>query len=91
MFETTVCAVMAKAFWRQPSRLKTFADVQERGELYASICLHVKDHSKGTVIWAPGFRQDCSWLDVPVFDRNGELKHDRGVVDAPGLYVLGLP
>lgn len=44
-----------------------------------------------SVIWATGFRPDYSWLDVPVFDRWGELKHDRGVVDAPGLYVLGLP
>jgi putative flavoprotein involved in K+ transport len=45
----------------------------------------------GTVVWATGFRPDYSWLSVPVFDRKGALKHDRGVVDAPGLYVLGLP
>jgi putative flavoprotein involved in K+ transport len=44
-----------------------------------------------TVLWANGFRPDFSWLDMPVFDRKGELRHDRGVVDAPGLYVLGLP
>lgn len=44
-----------------------------------------------SVIWATGFRPDYSWLDAPVFDRRGELRHDRGVVDAPGLYVLGLP
>ena len=44
-----------------------------------------------TILWATGFRPDYSWLDVPVFDRRGSLKHDRGVVDAPGLYVLGLP
>lgn len=44
-----------------------------------------------TVIWATGFRPDYSWLHAPVFDRKGELNHDRGVVDAPGLYVLGLP
>ena len=44
-----------------------------------------------TVVWATGFRPDYSWLDLPVFDRKGALKHDRGVVDAPGLYVLGLP
>jgi putative flavoprotein involved in K+ transport len=43
------------------------------------------------VVWATGFRPDYSWLDVPVFDRKGALRHDRGVVDAPGLYVLGLP
>jgi putative flavoprotein involved in K+ transport len=44
-----------------------------------------------TVVWATGFKPDHSWLDLPVFDRKGALKHDRGVVDAPGLYVLGLP
>ena len=43
------------------------------------------------MIWATGFRPDYSWLHVPVFDRKGELRHDRGIVDAPGLYVLGLP
>jgi putative flavoprotein involved in K+ transport len=44
-----------------------------------------------TVVWATGFRPNYSWLHVPVFDRVGGLRHDRGVVDAPGLYVLGLP
>ncbi len=44
-----------------------------------------------TLIWATGFRPDYSWLRVPVLDRRGELKHAGGVVDAPGLYVLGLP
>ena len=43
------------------------------------------------MVWATGFRPDHSWLDVPVFDRKGALKHDRGIVDAPGLYLLGLP
>jgi len=44
-----------------------------------------------TIVWATGYRPDFRWLDVPVFDRRDELRHDRGVVDAPGLYVLGLP
>jgi len=43
------------------------------------------------VVWATGFRPDYSWLDLPVFDLRGQLRHDRGIVDAPGLYVLGLP
>jgi putative flavoprotein involved in K+ transport len=43
-----------------------------------------------TVIWATGFRPDYSWLDVPVLDRKGRLRHEGGVVTgAPGLYVLG--
>jgi putative flavoprotein involved in K+ transport len=43
-----------------------------------------------TVIWATGFRPDFSWLDVPVLDRKGLIRHDGGVVCSPGLYVMGL-
>jgi putative flavoprotein involved in K+ transport len=44
-----------------------------------------------TVIWATGYRPDYSWLDVPVLDRKGRIRHDGGVAAAPGLYVMGLP
>jgi putative flavoprotein involved in K+ transport len=45
-----------------------------------------------TIVWATGFRPDYSWLDVPVLDPKGNLRHDGGVVtEAPGLYVMGLP
>ena len=44
-----------------------------------------------TIVWATGFRPDYRWLDVPVLDEKGQLRHDGGVVDAPGLYVIGLP
>ena len=44
-----------------------------------------------SILWATGFRPDYSWLDVPVLDHKGRLRHDGGVVDAPGLYALGLP
>jgi putative flavoprotein involved in K+ transport len=44
-----------------------------------------------TVIWATGYRPDYSWLDVPVLDRKGRITHDGGVVEAPGMYVMGLP
>jgi putative flavoprotein involved in K+ transport len=45
-----------------------------------------------TIIWATGFRPDYRWLDVPVLDAKGQLRHDGGVVvDSPGLYALGLP
>jgi putative flavoprotein involved in K+ transport len=45
----------------------------------------------GAVVWATGFRPDYSWLDVPVLDEKGRLRHVGGVVDSPGLYALGLP
>ena len=44
-----------------------------------------------TVIWATGYKPDYSWLEVPVLDGKGRLRHDGGVVDAPGLYAMGLP
>jgi putative flavoprotein involved in K+ transport len=45
-----------------------------------------------TVLWATGFRPDHSWLDIPVLDRVGRIRHDGGVVTgAPGLYLLGMP
>ena len=43
-----------------------------------------------TVIWATGFRPDYSWLDVPVFDRKGRIRHDGGIVEAPGMYLMGI-
>ena len=44
-----------------------------------------------TVIWATGFRPDYSWLDVEVLDGKGMIRHDGGVVDRPGMYVIGSP
>jgi putative flavoprotein involved in K+ transport len=44
-----------------------------------------------TIVWATGFRPDYSWLAVPVLDEKGFLRHDGGLVESPGMYVLGLP
>jgi putative flavoprotein involved in K+ transport len=44
-----------------------------------------------SIVWATGFRPDYSWLGVPVVDGKGQLRHDGGVVAAPGLYAIGLP
>ena len=43
-----------------------------------------------TIIWATGYRPDVSWLDVPVLDRKGHIRHDGGVVDSPGMYLMGM-
>jgi putative flavoprotein involved in K+ transport len=43
------------------------------------------------IIWATGFWPDYGWLEVPVVDAKGQLRHDGGAVDSPGLYALGLP
>ena len=42
------------------------------------------------VVWATGFRVDHSWIDVPVFDADGRVIHQRGVTQAPGLYLIGM-
>ncbi|HEX6700631.1 MAG TPA: NAD(P)/FAD-dependent oxidoreductase [Gaiellaceae bacterium] len=42
------------------------------------------------VIWATGYRSDYSWIEAPVLDRDGRVRHRRGVTDVPGLYFLGL-
>jgi putative flavoprotein involved in K+ transport len=43
-----------------------------------------------TIIWATGYRPDLSWLHVPVLDRKGQIRHDGGVVEWPGLYLMGM-
>ena len=42
------------------------------------------------VIWCTGFRQDFSWIEVPVFGEDSEPVHERGVASEPGLYFVGL-
>jgi putative flavoprotein involved in K+ transport len=44
-----------------------------------------------SIIWATGFRQDFSWMEVDAFDERGAPKHQRGVSSEPGVYFLGLP
>lgn len=42
-----------------------------------------------SVIWATGFTAEYPWLDLPVFDHKGRIRHDGGVVSEPGVYLLG--
>ncbi len=55
------------------------------------LALDLRSGEIRTIVWATGFRPDYGWLDVPVIDAKGELRHDGGAVDSPGLYALGLP
>src|SRR4051794_5044340 len=43
------------------------------------------------VIWATGYRPDYSWIDLPILDDAGAVRHRRGVSNIPNLYFLGLP
>jgi putative flavoprotein involved in K+ transport len=43
------------------------------------------------VIWCTGYHPGFFWIDVPIFDADGEPRHERGIVaGAPGLYFVGL-
>ncbi|MGI9258483.1 MAG: flavin-containing monooxygenase [Gammaproteobacteria bacterium] len=56
------------------------------------LVLDVDQDNIRTILWATGYRADYKWLDIPVLDRKGKLRHDRGIVsDSPGMYVIGLP
>jgi putative flavoprotein involved in K+ transport len=57
----------------------------------ARLQLDLRSGEIRTVVWATGFRPDYRWLDVPVVDAKGQLRHDGGVVESPGLYALALP
>lgn len=42
------------------------------------------------VVWCTGFHPAASWIDVPVFDEQGEPRHTWGAADnQPGLYFVG--
>ena len=43
------------------------------------------------VVWATGFESDHSWLEVPGVIVDGQVRHQDGVTQVPGLYFLGLP
>jgi putative flavoprotein involved in K+ transport len=55
------------------------------------LSLDLRSGAIQSIVWATGFRPDYSWLDVPVIDEKGHLRHEGGVVEAPGMYALGLP
>jgi putative flavoprotein involved in K+ transport len=83
--------------WARTEGLHAEVDAPER---YAStqvpqsprLQLDLRSGEFRTIIWATGFRPDYRWLEVPVVDAKGQLRHDGGVVvDSPGLYALGLP
>ena len=44
----------------------------------------------GVVVWATGYRSDYGWIQIPGVVREGQVVHQRGVTEVPGLYFLGL-
>jgi putative flavoprotein involved in K+ transport len=52
--------------------------------------LRLREEGIRSVVWATGFRRSYPWLRVPVLDATGEIRHEGGITQAPGLYVIGL-
>jgi putative flavoprotein involved in K+ transport len=43
------------------------------------------------VIWCTGYHPGFSWIDMPIFEDDGDPRHERGLVpEVPGLYFVGL-
>jgi putative flavoprotein involved in K+ transport len=63
-----------------------------RGPASPRLSIDLRSGEIRSILWATGFRPDYGWLELPVFDRGGELRHDGGVVSGvPGVYAMGLP
>ena len=44
-----------------------------------------------SIIWATGFRPDYRWLDLPVVDPKGQLRHEGGASPAPDCTPSACP
>ena len=52
--------------------------------------MDLADGAIRTILWATGFYPDYSWLDLPILDRKGRVRHDGGVTESPGMYLMGI-
>jgi len=42
------------------------------------------------IVWCTGFNLGLSFIELPIFDADGEPRHERGIVtDQPGLFLVG--
>jgi len=43
------------------------------------------------VVWCTGYHRGFPWIDLPIFQENGEPEHEDGTVrSVPGMYFVGL-
>src|SRR5436305_2039612 len=77
-----------------PRRLKRVGvDVKPRAIAASGRTVSFADGSEldiDAVIWATGYRPNHSWINLPIADPDGGVRHRRGVTDVPGLYFIGL-
>jgi putative flavoprotein involved in K+ transport len=85
----TIDAWAIETGWDGGDPPRRFAPTAVHGT--APLTMNLRSGAIRTILWATGFRPDVSWLDVPVFDPKGQVRHDGGATTSPGLYLMGLP
>jgi len=53
--------------------------------------LELEQAGIAAIVWCTGFGSDFGWVALPVLDAQGFPRHERGVTEVPGVYVIGLP
>jgi putative flavoprotein involved in K+ transport len=53
--------------------------------------VNLEEQGIGSIIWATGFTTKLNYIKLPVFDKEGGLRHKDGVSAIRGLYFLGFP
>lgn len=43
-----------------------------------------------SIVWATGFRSDCDWVKLRIFNDGGEPVHQRGGTGLPEVYFVGI-
>ncbi len=77
------------------------SDLRRAGVLFAPRIAGVRDGLPVTeggqtldvqnIVWCTGYATGSSFVDLPIFDKDGEPQHEGGVVaSCPGLYFVGL-
>jgi putative flavoprotein involved in K+ transport len=69
------------------------ADIPDESASCASslTSLNFEKDNIAAIIWATGFAGDFSYIKLPVFDDEGNFKHEDGIPPIAGLYLLGYP
>ena len=62
-----------------------------RFDCAAPLLMDLHKNNINSILWATGYRPDYSWLKLPIFDHKGRIRHRGGIVDHPGIYLMGAP
>ena len=65
-------------------------DVQRRSATSTASPQARRTLEVANVIWCTGFESGFSWVHLPVFSKDGEPLHERGISPVPGFYFVGL-